>query len=257
MIYPHGKFDKAELAELLEVGLEGRRRVKEQLKKLGSFEYHQTSFSYIDNQSREEKYVGVREEGGRALISADPLAPGSVYTASVASDGRVGLYRIEVGMATGTGKLKMSGTIDSLMRESINRAFAFLKSQKTAIGVGSVLATTDFHIESIDLLSNQVPCEAGMAVVVAISSAIKKQPATPATIVLGDISIQGNVKALASLSEPLQLAMENGAKRALIPLTNKRNFLDVPGDILERVDPIFYSDPLTGCNEGVRVFLSE
>ena len=92
-----------------------------------------------------------------------------------------------------------------------------------------------------------------MAVVVAISSAIKKQPATPATSVLGDISIQGNVKPLASLSEPLRLAMENGAKRALIPLTNKRNFLDVPGDILERVDPIFYSDPLTAAMKALGV----
>ena len=253
IVYPNGEFDKAQLAELLEVALEGRRRVKEQLKKLGSFEYHQTSFSYIDNESREEKYVGVREEGGRALISPDPLAPGSVYTASVASDGRVGLYRVEVGMATGTSKLKMSGAIDSSMRESINRAFAFLRSQKTAIGIGSVLAATDFHIEAIDLLSNQVPCEAGMAVVVAISSAIKKQPALPATIILGDISIQGNVKALTSLVEPLQLAMENGAKRALIPLSNKRNFLEVPGDILERVDPIFYSDPLTGAYKALGI----
>ena len=109
LIYPHGEFSKEELAELLDIAMEGRRRVKEQLKKMGSFEYYQTSFSYIDNDTREEFYVGVPEEGGRNLISTDPLAPGSVYTASVGEGGRVGLYRLEVGLSAGTGKLKMAG----------------------------------------------------------------------------------------------------------------------------------------------------
>src|SRR5207245_10582021 len=105
LIYPHGEVSKQELAELLEIALEGRRRVKEQLKKMGSFEYHQTSFSYIDNDTREERFVRVLEEGGRDMISQDPLAPGSVYAASVDDEGKVGLYRIEVGSSTGTGRL--------------------------------------------------------------------------------------------------------------------------------------------------------
>ena len=108
LIYPHGEFSKEELAELLDIAMEGRRRVKEQLKKMGSFEYYQTSFSYIDNDTREEFYVGVPEEGGRNLISTDPLAPGSVYTASV-GEGRVGLYRLEVGLSQAPGSSKWQG----------------------------------------------------------------------------------------------------------------------------------------------------
>jgi hypothetical protein len=88
LLYPHGELSSDEVAELVETALEGRRRVKEQLKKMGSFEYHQTSFSYIDNESREERFVGVPEQGGRHTISTDPLAPGSVYAASVAGQGR-------------------------------------------------------------------------------------------------------------------------------------------------------------------------
>src|SRR3974377_478157 len=103
LIYPNGELSKEELAELVELSLEGRRRVKEQLKKMGSFEFHQTSFSYIDRETRERRFGGVRGEGGRNLISADPLAPGSVYTASVDDQGKVGLYRLEVGCAPGTG----------------------------------------------------------------------------------------------------------------------------------------------------------
>jgi ATP-dependent Lon protease len=245
LIYPDGECSKDELAELLEVALEGRRRVKEQLKKMGSFEYHQTSFSYIDAVTREERFVGVPEEGGRNLISTDPLAPGSVYAASVDDQGKVGLYRIEVGCAAGTGKLKISGMADSTMKESIQRAFAYLQGHKVDLGIAQAFVTTDFHVEAIDLLSNRISCEAGIALVVAICSAVKKHSVSPALLILGDLSIQGNIKAIRSLAEPLQVSMENGARRALIPLENKRHVLEVSSDIVERVDPVFYGDPST------------
>ena len=247
LIYPDGEISREELAELVEVALEGRRRVKEQLKKMGSFEYHQTSFSYIDKETREEHFVGVPEQGGRSAISADPLPPGSVYTASVDDQGRVGLYRLEVGCSPGTGKLRITGGIEGSMKESIQRAFSYILAHKVKMGIGKMIDTTDFHVEAIDLLSNRVPCEPGVALIIAIFSVLKKQPSISALIVMGDLSIQGNIKPVRSLVEPLQVAMDNGAKRALIPLENKRNFLEVSGDIIERVDPIFYSDPMTAA----------
>ena len=253
LIYPNGQVTSEQLSELLELALEGRRRVKEQLKKMGSFEYHQTSFSYVDNETREERYVGVPEEGGRDLISTDPLAPGSVYTASVDDQGRVGLYRVEVGMSVGTGKMRIAGGAEGVMKESINRAFAYLQGHKGEMGIAQSLDTSDFHVEAVDLLVNRIPCEAGTAVIVAIYSAIKKQPALPGLLILGDTSIQGNIKAARSLSEPLQVAMDNGARRALIPIENKRHFLDVSADIIERVDPIFYGDPMTAALKGLGV----
>ena len=83
--------------------------------------------------------------------------------------------------------------------------------------------------------------------VVAIYSALKRLPVQPGLVILGDLSIQGNIKAMRSLAEPLQVAMDNGARKALIPLENKRNFLEVSGDIVERVDPVFFSDPMTAA----------
>lgn len=247
LIYPSGDLSKEELAEILELALEGRRRVKEQLKKMGSFEYHQTSFSYIDTETREERYVGVPEEGGRDLIATDPLAPGSVYSVSVDDQGRAGLYRLEVGCSHGTGKLKVAGGIDGTMKESIQRAFAYLQGHKGDMGIAQIFDSTDFHVEAIDLLTNRVPCDAGISLVVAIYSALKKHSALPALLVLGDLSIQGNIKAVRSLAEPLRMGMDNGARRALIPIENKRHFLDVSADIMERVDPIFYGDPFTAA----------
>ena len=242
-----------DLRELLELALEGRRRVKEQLKKMGSFEFFQTSFSYIDKETGEEHYVGIPEEGGRNTISSDPLEPGSVYTASVDDQGKVGLYRIETGCSSGTGKLKMAGGIDGPMKDSVQRAFGYLQASKVRFGVAHDFDTTDFHVEAIDLLQNRVSCECGVALVVAILSALKRVPVQPALVILGDMSIQGNIKGVRTLLEPCQLAMENGAKRALIPIENRRQFLEVSGDVAERMDPIFYSDAQVAVNKALSI----
>lgn len=247
ILFPHGEIEPAELAEILELALEGRRRVKEQLKKMGAFEYYHTSFSYTDQQTGEERFVGVPEQGGRDLISSDPLAPGTAYTAGVTSDGTVGLYRLEVSVSTGTGKLKMAGGLAGAMKESVQRAFGYLQTKKSELGVARDLDTSDLHAEVIDLLGNRVEAEVGVAFFVAAYSALRKAPMSPALLILGDLSVQGNIKPVRSLTEPLQIAMDNGAKRVLVPIENKRNFLDVSADIMEHVDPIFYGDPKTAA----------
>jgi ATP-dependent Lon protease len=247
ILYPHGEASQEEMAEILEIALEGRRRVKEQLKKMGSFEYYHTSFSYSLQETGEERFVGVPEQGGRNLISTDPLPPGTAYTAGVTADGTVGLYRIEVSLATGTSKLKTAGGVAGAMKESVQRAFSYMLSKKSDLGIAREVDTTDFHVEVMDLLNNRVEAELGVAFFIACYSALRKTPVSPGLLILGDLSIQGNIKPLRSLVEPLQVAMDNGAKRALIPIENKRSFLEVSADIVEHVDPVFYGDPRTAA----------
>ncbi len=253
VIHPHGEPSEEDLGEILEYAIEGRRRVKEQLKKMGSFEYYETSFSYSINITGEERFVGVPEQGGRDLIALDPLAPGSAYTAGVTSDGTVGLFRIEVSVSSGTGKLKAAGGVSGDIKESIQRAFAYMQAHKGELGIGRDLEMSDLHVEVIDLLANRVETEIGVGFFAAALSALRKHPLSAALLVLGDMSLQGNIKPLRSLVEPLQVAMDNGAKRALIPIENKRNFLDVDADIMEHVDPIFYGDPKTAAMKGLGI----
>jgi ATP-dependent Lon protease len=253
VLYPHGEISRDELGELVEFALEGRRRVKEQLKKMGSFEYYHTSFSYTLQETGEERFVGVPEQGGRDLVSSDPLSPGSVYSAGVSSDGVVGLLRIEVSMSSGTGKLKMAGGVAGQTKESLQRAFAYIQAHKGELGGVRELDTSDFHVEVIDLLNNRVELEVGTALVVAVCSAVRRASAVQAMVILGDLSVQGNVKPARSLTEPLRLAMDNGAKRALIPIENKRMFLEVSADVVEHVDPVFYGDPKTAMFKALGV----
>src|SRR3954470_15391692 len=171
ILFPHGEITRDELAEVLEFALEGRRRVKEQLKKMGSFEYYHTSFSYTLQETGEEKFVGVPEQGGRDLVSADPLPPGAVYCAGVTGDGTVGLFRLEVSITDGTGKLKTAGGLSGLMKESVQRAHSYLSARKNELGLARELDGSDLHVEVINLLGNRVEAEVGVAFFVAASSA--------------------------------------------------------------------------------------
>jgi ATP-dependent Lon protease len=251
ILYPDGEVTADELAELLELAMEGRRRVKEQLKKMGAFEYHQTSFSYTREETGEERFVGVPEQGGRDLISADPLAPGSLYASGLSADGVVGLYRIEVTVTAGTGKLRAAGGVTGPTRESIGRAFTYLLSKKVELGLARDLDTSDLHVEVIDLLGNRVELEVGVPFFSACVSALRRAPVSAATVLLGDMSVQGNIKAVHSLTEPLQVAMDNGARRALIPSENRRGFMEVTATVSEHVDPSFYGEPKAAAAKAI------
>ncbi len=247
LLHPAGDPTHVELEEYLQVALEGRRRVKEQLKKMGAFEYARTSFSYIDRQSREQKFVGVPEEGGRDLISPDPLPPGTVYTAAFTDGEKVAIHRVEVSKFSGSGKLKITGSPGKAMRDSIQTAFDYVKARAKELGIEQDLRSYDFHVQVVDLTATKEGAEAGVAFFIALYSLLRNQSVQAGLVVLGQMTIHGNILPLHSVVEPLQAVMDNGAKRVLVPVENKRHLLEVPGDVLGAVDPIFYADPLTAA----------
>jgi ATP-dependent Lon protease len=254
LLHPDQQISEDELREYLELAIEGRRRVKEQLKKIGGFEYFQTSFSYLVNQTMEERFVSVPEGGGRELISADPLPPGCAYGVSVTPEDKVALFRVEVTKLPGTGKLRLAGNPSKSLRDSITTAFDYVRSRKQELGIDDTFDEFDYHTQVIDLTASREGVEAGVAFFVALYSLLKTRPSLPSLVVMGQLSIQGNIASIQSLTEPLQAAMENGARRVLLPVDTRRQFLDVPGDVIERVDPIFYADPLTAAAKAVRGF---
>ena len=242
LLHPDGGWTKAELTEYLELALEGRRRVKEQLKKRGSFEFYKTSFSYIDNEDGSEHMVSVPEQGGAGVISPDPLPPGTVYTAAADGQARVGLFRLEIAITAGTGKLRVPGGLEPPLKESLNRAFTYLQSVKDRLGLTPMLAQKDIQAEAIDLSGGRVDCACGVAFYVAMISALYNRRVLAGTIILGDLTVQGNIKGVNSVMEPLQIAMENGAQRALLPIANKNQVAGLPEEVVERLDIVFYGD---------------
>lgn len=152
LLYPDGEFSKEDLEEILQIALEMRRRVKEQLKKLGGMEFYDVNFSYIDNESFEEHYVSVPEQGGGKLIPEGICNPGQVYTVSRGKSGMIGVFRLESQMLPGNGKFERTGIgSDRDARESSNTAFNYLKANGNRIS-GSISTTTkDYIINYQDL----------------------------------------------------------------------------------------------------------
>jgi len=242
ILHPHGEVTNEELAEYVEIGMEGRRRVKEQLKKRGSFEFYKTSFSYVPLDNGGERTVGVPEQGGGGVISQDPLPPGTVYTASVDDEARVGLFRLEVTLTAGTGKLRTPTGLEKGLKESLNRAFSYLQNVRDRLGLTAVLAQKDVYAEAIDLSGSRIECPCGVAFFAAMFSTIQNRRVQAGTIILGDLTIQGNIKGPTSIIEPLQLALDNGALRVLLPVANKSQFAGLPEDVVEKLDLVFYGD---------------
>jgi ATP-dependent Lon protease len=242
ILHPGGGWMKEELIEYVELAMEGRRRVKEQLKKRGSFEFYKTSFSYIDLADDTERSVGVPEQGGAGVISQDPLPPGTVYTAAVDSEAKVALFRLEISLTAGTGKLRTPTGLEKSLKESLNRAFSYLQSVKDKLGLTQMLAQKDIYAEAVDLSGGRIDCPCGVAFFAAMISAVRNRQVHAGTVVLGDLTIQGNIKGPTSITEPLQSAAEAGAVRALVPVSNKAQFAGLPEEVIERLDVVFYGD---------------
>lgn len=242
LLFPHGESSRDELRACLEFALEGRRRVKEQLKKRGSFEFHKTTFSYIDASTAQEVVVAVPEQGGRGAISPDPLPPGTIYTAFTDDESRVGLVRLEVALMPGTGKLRTPAGMAKGMKESLNRAWSLLQTVKDRNGLAPLLAQKDIAVEAVDLSGGGGDGDCGVAFYVAFASALQDRRIQAGTVVLGDVTVQGNIKQPTSISEALQVALDNGALRALVPLGSKSQVASLPEEVVEKLDVVFFGD---------------
>jgi ATP-dependent Lon protease len=243
LLHPDGKYEKEDVREYVELALEGRRRVKEQLKKRHFTEFHKTSFSYIDNETNHEVVVAVPEQSGTGSISQDPLPAGSVYAGVIDTEANVGLYRIEVNCLPGTGKLKSPASMEKTLKESLQRAFSYLQVNQDKMGLTTSIAQKDLMVEAVELTGGRVEAGCGIPFFIAMMSAIHDRPVDASMVILGDLTIQGNIKGLSSILEPLQVAVDNGATRALVPIANKNQFAALPEEVVENLELVFYGDP--------------
>ena len=248
LLHPDGGFTRNELQEYLEVALECRRRVKEQLRRMGGLEYWAVNFSYIDHDTRQETFVAVPEQGGGGLITPGKLDPGVTFTVGTdQADGRLAIFRVEVQSAKGSGKLHITGAPSRAIRDAVLTAHTHLKSQAPRLGLSKNPNDYDLHVQLLNLMQSKEGSETGVAFFVGMVSALVGKPVLGELIVLGEMSIRGTLLKVGSLTERLQLAMDNGARRVLLPSENKRDFADIPSDVLDKLQIIFYSDPVNAA----------
>ena len=241
LVYPDGEFSKEQLEEILSVALEMRRRVKEQLKKLGGMEFYDVNFSYIDKDSFEECYVSVPEQGGGKLIPEGMCNPGQVYTVSRGKSGMIGVFRLESQMLSGNGKFERTGIgSEREAREATNTAFNFLKANAGRIS-GTISTTTkDYIINYQDLQGIGMTNKLALPTLIALTSIALNKPTVSSLAVLGEISIAGTMIKVDELANALQVCLDSGAKKVLLPITSAADLGTVPSELIGCFNLIFY-----------------
>ena len=245
LLYPHEDFDKEAVRRCLEYALEGRRRVKEQLKKIGGMEFYDVHFSYIDLETSEEKFITVPEQGGGSLIPAGPLNPGVLHTVATGSnDSHLGLYRLETQVTSGNGSLKMSGLgSNSNAKESIKIGFDYFKANAGGVSASVKPGEHNYHLHVIELHNTGPTTAMTLTTFIALCSAVLSKPLQGQLVVLGSMSLGGNVIPVENLAESLQVAHDAGAKRILLPMASVSDIPTIPGELFAKFQTSFYSDP--------------
>lgn len=244
LLYPNGEFTKEDMAEIITVSLELRRRVKEQLKKIGGMEFYDVNFSYVDNDSFEEHYVPVPEQGGGKLIPEGMTNPGHVYTVSRGKSGMVGVYRLETQVLPGNGKFERTGLgSDRDAKEATNTAFNYLKANGRHISNSVSTTTKDYMINYQDLNGIGITKTLTLPTLIAICSAALQKPTLSSLAVLGEISISGTIQKVEELANTLQVCLDSGAKKVLIPITSAVDMATVPPELMGAFSIIFYNTP--------------
>ena len=242
LLYPDGEFKKEQLEEILQISLEMRRRVKEQLKKLGGMEFYDVNFSYIDNETFEEHYVSVPEQGGGKLIPEGMCNPGQVYTVSRGKTGMIGVFRLESQMLPGNGKFDRTGLgSDRDAKEATDTAFKYLKANGSRISGTLSTTTKDYIINYQDLQGIGMTSKLALPTLIALCSIALGKPTVSTLAVLGEISISGTMIKVDDLANVLQVCLDSGAKKILLPITSAGDLGSVPAELMGSFNIIFYN----------------
>jgi len=245
ILYPHGEFDKEAVEKCLKYALETRRRVKEQLKKIGGMEFYDVHFSYIDNETMEEKFVSVKEQGGDALIPEGPSNPGTLHTVAMGTSGLLGLYRLELQVSAGNGKLSISGVgSNSKTKEKIKIAFDYFKANISSVSVSSRVENHDYHLHIVELQNSGPADVMTLSSFITLCSGLLGKPVQSQIVTLGEMSLGGSIVPVENLAETLQVAFDAGAKRILIPMSSVTDIPTIPGELFAKFQTSFYSDPV-------------
>jgi len=254
IIYPHGDFNKDAVERCLVYALESRRRVKEQLKKIGGMEFYDVHFSYIDNESLEEKFVSVLEQGGGRLIPESPMNPGTMHTVKLGTSGHLGLYRLELQVSGGNGKLSISGSgTDTKTREAIKIAYDYFKANVARVSSMSKVGDHDYHLHIVEMQNTGPASDLTLCSFITLCSGLMGRSIQSQMIVLGNMSLGGTIEKASNLAEKLQAGFDAGAKRILIPMSSVGDIPTIPGELFAKFQTSFYSDPVDAVYKALGV----
>ena len=244
LLYPHEDYDKEAVRECLEYALEARRRIKEQLKRIGGMEFFDVHFSYIDLETNEEKFITVKEQSSGSLIPEGPLNPGTLHTVARGSFGHLGLYRLETQVTKGTGQMKLSGFgSNTAAKESVKVGFDYFRANAAQIQASIKVGDHDYHLHVVEAHNTGPSTALTISSFIALCSGLIGKSIEPQMVVLGTMSLGGTIVPVENLAESLQVAADAGAKRLLMPMASVADIPTIPGELFAKFQTNFYADP--------------
>lgn len=244
LLHPDGKCTEDEIQEYLAFAIELRRRVKEQLKRMGGIEYSKVNLSYIDKSSGQETFVSCKELGSTQIIPDGPLSPGDLFTVGFdPNEGRYSLYRIQISAVPGGHRFNVVGTAGKGIKESARMAYDYFKANARKMGIDRDISSYDINIQVMSLMQGKDANDLGVAFYIGLISSMLGRPIAGGLVILGQMSIHGVLSRVEGLGDKLRIAMDAGAKRVMFPTENRRDFAELPAEIIDKLQIDFYSDP--------------
>lgn len=254
LIYPNGEYSKEEVEEVLRYALEGRRRVKEQLKKIGGMEFYDVQFSYIDEENMKEQFVSLPEKGTNKLIPEGMINAGTLFTVGRGETGNYGVFEIETQVTKGSGRFDKSGIgANSRARENVEIAFNYFKANAKSISTSISSKERDYHVQLQDLQGIGMTSELTLPVFIACCSGALEKPVQDQQVVLGNMTIGGTVSKVENLADVLQVCLDAGAKRILLPMSSATDIGNVPPELFSKFQTSFYQDPIDAVYKALGV----
>lgn len=254
LLYPHGEYTREDIEEVLKYSLEGRRRVKEQLKKIGGMEFYDVMFSYLDKETMQEEHVAVPEQGGGKLIPEGMLRPGHVYVVGQALTGMIGVYKIENQVVSGTGKFDKAGIGSNReVKESLDTAFRYFTANSKSVSSSISTKTKDYLMHLTDLQGIGLTAHVAIAELIGLCSGALEKPVQEGLVIVGNMTVGGTISKVEELANILQVCVDAGAKKILLPAPSAGDFYTVPSDLIVKVQPIFYLDPIDAVYKALGV----
>lgn len=254
LIFPDENVTEDEMRRLLEYAIEGRRRVKEQLKLMAGVEFADVALGYVDEYGS-ETVVSVPEQASNTLIPAEKLPAGHVFALGANQiDGEVAVYRLENKVIRGNGKMETQGIGGNrAVNECVDAAWYYFMDKARSILPGTTLSDHDYLLYYADPQSKGLSTEVSVAELVGLCSAVANRPAMEATAVIGEIKLSGTMGEIKNLENIVRVAKNAGAKQLLLPIQSMQELMHVPGELLTAVQPIFYSDPIEAVKKAIEL----
>jgi ATP-dependent Lon protease len=254
LLFPDGSFSKQDVHDALVYALRVRRRVKEQLKKIGGMEFYDVHFSYIDLETMDEHFVSVPEQGGSTLISQDILTPGHLHLISTGDSSMIGVFKLELQAVPGNGKLTRTGVSSATkIKDSLNIAMNYFKANAQRVSSSIHPGNWDFLLQLLDLQGTGIPQESGLALFISLCSATLKRSVQIQLAIFGEMTLGGTITPVTNLAGSLQVAFDAGAKRILLPMSSAVDIASVPPELFAKFQTSFYTDPVDAVFKALAV----